>query len=364
MVLTKRGNVYHCGIISSGRRVRFSLGTRVREAARTLSRRIENARVEGPKSELWPTLRTVLPASSFKILTADNFVLPPSLAQFEKTYQDSLKTRVSLGELAQSSHDLYVRTSGVFFGRMIELGIKEMSEITPSIVDDYLVWRKNAIEAKGGSGRGIITENSVLSAVFSLALEEGVIKTSPVKRRYHPATIAEGAEPFTPEEMQKLEAAATGEFELPFLLLKFTGLRGGDAAGLTWDAIDLAAKTLRLQTKKRKNWVLIPLAAQLLYRLHLEYVWASPLRDDRVLPGMTRAKLYRLMAQLGKLAGVENCHPHRFRDTLCVTMLANGATIYDCAKMLGDQVATVEAHYSPFVGQLQERVRKILDQSS
>ena len=363
MTLTKRGNIYHLGLMSSGRRIRLSLGTCVREAARTLSRQIENARCD-PKSDLWPTLRTVLPLASYKTLAAQSaLVVPPSLAEFEKKYQASLKTRLDLGELAQSSHDLYVRTSGVFFGRMIELGIKEMAEITPQAVDEYLIWRKSAIEAKGGSGRGIVTENSVLSAVFSLALEEGVIKTSPVKRRYHALVSPEGAEPFTPEEMSRLEVAADHpDFSLPFLLLKFTGLRGGDAASLTWDAIDLAAKTLRLRTKKRKNWVTIPLAAQLVAALKWkEYETQSP--DIRVLPGMTRTKLYRLMSKLGKKAGVQNCYPHRFRDTLCVTMLANGATIYDCAKMLGDQVGTVERHYSSFVGQLQERVRNILDKN-
>jgi hypothetical protein len=36
---------------------------------------------------------------------------------------------------------------------------------------------------------------------------------------------------------------------------------------------------------------------------------------------------------------------------------------YDVAKMLGDTIDTVEKHYTPFVKELRERVRNILETS-
>ena len=54
-------------------------------------------------------------------------------------------------------------------------------------------------------------------------------------------------------------------------------------------------------------------------------------------------------------------HPHRFRDTLAVDMLSRGASPYDVAKILGDTIDTVERHYTPFVKELRERVRDILN---
>ena len=51
----------------------------------------------------------------------------------------------------------------------------------------------------------------------------------------------------------------------------------------------------------------------------------------------------------------------RFRDTLVVDMLSRGASPYDVAKMLGDTIETVERHYTPFVRELRERVRAILE---
>jgi hypothetical protein len=49
-----------------------------------------------------------------------------------------------------------------------------------------------------------------------------------------------------------------------------------------------------------------------------------------------RPRLYQRMLALGKRAGVNNAHPHRFRDTLAVDLLSRGASPYDVAKMLGD----------------------------
>lgn len=45
-------------------------------------------------------------------------------------------------------------------------------------------------------------------------------------------------------------------------------------------------------------------------------------------------------------------------------MLAKGASPYDAAKMLGDTIETIERHYTPFVPELRERVRRILDSES
>jgi len=45
-------------------------------------------------------------------------------------------------------------------------------------------------------------------------------------------------------------------------------------------------------------------------------------------------------------------------------MLGQGAGPYDVAKMLGNTIATIEKHYSPFVPELRERVRGFLESAS
>jgi integrase len=67
------------------------------------------------------------------------------------------------------------------------------------------------------------------------------------------------------------------------------------------------------------------------------------------------------MKALGRRAGVANVHPHRFRDTFAVDMLARGASPYDVAKLLGDTVSTVEKFYAPFVKELRDRARRFME---
>jgi predicted transcriptional regulator len=69
------------------------------------------------------------------------------------------------------------------------------------------------------------------------------------------------------------------------------------------------------------------------------------------------------MLALGLRAEVVRAHPHRFRDTLAVDMLLKGASPYDVAKTLGDTVAVVEEHYAPYVKELRERTRRIMESS-
>ena len=76
---------------------------------------------------------------------------------------------------------------------------------------------------------------------------------------------------------------------------------------------------------------------------------------------MTRSRLYQRIQAVGRRSNVAAARPHRFRDTLAVDLLARGASPYDVAKMLGD---TIERHYTPFVKELRERVRRILDDPS
>jgi len=67
------------------------------------------------------------------------------------------------------------------------------------------------------------------------------------------------------------------------------------------------------------------------------------------------------MVALGKRAGILHAHAHRFRNTCAVDLLARGASPYDVAKLLGDTADTVEKHYAPFVKELRERARRIIE---
>jgi len=57
---------------------------------------------------------------------------------------------------------------------------------------------------------------------------------------------------------------------------------------------------------------------------------------------MTRPRLCARCKAIARRAGIEDAHPHRFRDAFAVDMLARGATPYDVAKLLGDEIAPLK----------------------
>jgi len=175
-----------------------------------------------------------------------------------------------------------------------------------------------------------------------------------------------GAEPFTAAQLSKMREQA-GPDLLMFLLLRWTGLRGVDAVKLTWSEVKLDQKEIERVTQKRRKRVMLPMHTELLFALEAEHEKLNPEPSAQVLLNpatgtpMNRPRLYTRMLALGKRAGVAGAHPHRFRDTLAVDMLNRGASFYDVAKMLGDTIDTVEKHYTPFVKELRDRVRNLLE---
>ena len=362
--ILKRGAVYYLDFVSGGKRLRCSLGTRLPQAAKTLARQIETTRASGPESEIWGTLRTVLPPASFeKVSTGFNLTASPALLDFAKRFEDRLDRRVKLGEIAEGSRNLYGKTAWGFFQRMSDLGVRKLDEITPRIAEEFIIWKKEAILAKGGSGSGVGTVVSALHAVFNYALEEAVIKESPLKNKHKISTTKTGAKPFSEEELARLEENLSDADRLPYLLLRWAGLRGSDAVSVTWSSVDWAKGTLTWLTKKRRTWVTIPLKEELRRALSARFadhkVQGYP--EHPILLGISRDKLYKLIGDLGKRAGVENCHPHRFRHTLACSLLAGGATLFDVAKLLGDSHTTVEKYYAAVTDKQQQRVREILE---
>ena len=56
------------------------------------------------------------------------------------------------------------------------------------------------------------------------------------------------------------------------------------------------------------------------------------------------------VAEVFKLAKIENGHTHRFRDTFAVSLLEAGATLENVAVLLGHQsIRVAQKHYNPWV---------------
>lgn len=383
--LYKRARSYHVYATVAGRRLRGTLGTQSRAVSRQIASRMEVALTQGPQSALWTDLAQILPPQTYGRF-AGHVGLRPAEAHtwvhLASTFHAHLNDRVQAEKFSAHTQFRYLRVIDRFTVYLNTRGLTILSEITPNLLLAFKSHRQCEIlahpNARGGGA--VALESAILHRIFAFGIESGLLQKNPVKIDGTPGANPErGAEPYSAEELRKLRVHA-GPDTLLFLLLRWTGLRGSDAANLRWSQVSLFPGEIDRICQKNKRRVIIPLHDELLQALTAVEnddpycasalpVFGAPyggasdrhvlLHPESGLP-MDRPAIYQRVVALGKRAGVDNAHPHRFRDTLAVDMLLRGSSPYDVAKILGDTIATIERHYTPFVHALRERVRGIL----
>jgi len=386
----KRGKVYqlkgHVGQVVNVRakrgagmreRIRLSLGTTNGDTAVRLHTRIERALVDGPASTEWQGLRIVLPADTFEKLAAIAGHVPeqltsepqPTWADLMAKFKAWMSQRVALDKLRESTRERYLQACTAFTDFLEERGITDLEAIKRATVEDFKAWKlaHSSTRKTFRGGKGIVLDVAILHRVFVYAIDCELIVKNPVRLEGRPGDQPErGAQPFKVEQLTKLRQAAA-EDRLIFLLLRWTGMRGSDVVGLRWEEIDWETHEINRLTLKRRKLVIMPIHQELLFELEVERAKRKPNPEERVLVNpatgrpLTRPRLYARMIALGRRAGVLDAHPHRFRDTYVVDFLTRGGSPYDVAKLLGDTVETIEKHYAPFVRELRERARRIME---
>ena len=140
-------------------------------------------------------------------------------------------------------------------------------------------------------------------------------------------------------------------------MLRYSGMRIGDAVSLTVDRIE--GNRLFLYTQKTGvavNTILPEFVLQALARTprvtERHFFWDGKTKRE-IAVGSWRRRL----ATLFELAKVEGGHPHRFRDTFAVELLLSGVPIERVSILLGHQsVRVTERHYAPWVRSRQEQL--------
>jgi integrase len=185
---------------------------------------------------------------------------------------------------------------------------------------DARKWREK-LQDEGRAGKTVLAYMKDMGGIYRAAIREGIVSFNPFSALDAIDTSdSQERKPFTHDEVAALvDAAPTEEWRGLVLVAAFTGLRLGDASKLSWEAVDLSAKTITLipsKTKRKKRQVCIPIQPDL-----LAYLMAVTIHSDEpsapVFPVLSRARigsrggLSETFAEIMGTAGVSRGKPSR-----------------------------------------------------
>ena len=268
-------------------------------------------------------------------------------------YTDRLRLEVKKGNLAESSVNRYLRTFREFDAFLKAKNIVSLKDITFRVMEAF---KEHRID--DGAPNAFVCDIKNLNPVFEYALRQDLISKNPVEYESPKGDAERGAQPFSTEELTRMQGALNGD-ALMFWMLYQTGLRRSDVIDLKWR--DIANGVITRVAQKNKRRVEIPLLPQLEEALNTERAKRDPSPSDFVLLDPESGRpfagrtLYNRVGALGKRGGVDGAHPHRFRDTFAVECLMRGLDEAEAAEYLGDDIKTFRKHYKTWVKGLADR---------
>jgi site-specific recombinase XerD len=383
LTVRRRGETFHIDLlIGRVHAVRGSLGTRDAAAARRITHRLEIALSEGPRSVMWTELRPILPPSTFRRFIKYVGVKEKRVATWKEVcelFESERAQQVKMGTLSAKTLENNRRSFKQFDRFLNEQGIKMIQLIDKTVIDSFRLWRLTHVARKTDFGGSPSLQFDLvhLRHLFRFAIENEFIEKNPISVKIKKSNPDNGAQPFTEDELARLKDFAmrsvgdlfqtNSVYWLPFALLRWTGFRCADAISLLWEEVYFDRRVIEHVCHKNRKKVIIPITAEILATLKLEHQRRNPTPSEPVLqwfiPGTsyTSHQLWERMGALGRYAGVHHVHPHRFRDTFAVDVLLRCGNPYYVARLLGDTLAVVMKHYVPYVTELQERARLLLE---
>lgn len=212
---------------------------------------------------------------------------------------------------------------------------KPLEEITTYDLRFYLSMRRQIGKV---SNRSLDGMRRCYSSFFSWLAAEGLISHNPCAALAQIKCRKMVKKPYSATEMEKMRKACDNVRNLALVdFLYATGCRVSEVVRLDISDVDfekMECIVLGKGNKERKMY-LTEVAA-----MHLqEYLNNREDSCEALFVGrgkrLGKNGIETIIKGLGKMAGVENAHPHRYRRTLATNLLDRGMNIQDVAAILG-----------------------------
>lgn len=181
----------------------------------------------------------------------------------------------------------------------------------------------------------------VFSSFFTWLNAKGYITKNPTAGLEPIKVEKKIKQPFSDEDLEKLRRICGLERDLALIeFLYSTGVRVSELIALNKDDIDFYGKNVVVYGKGSKERETYLNAASC---LHLKAYLDSRTDNNEALFVGTRAPHTRLtvagvekiLCRIGKDAGIEKVHPHRFRRTMATNVLKKGMPLEEVKELLG-----------------------------
>jgi site-specific recombinase XerD len=234
-----------------------------------------------------------------------------------------------------------------------QIGIKYISQFTAeSMLRFRSGWKESPVSAAKKLER--------LRSFFRFCVAMKWVEDNPVGSLKPPKVPPKPTLPFTAEEFEKVLAAVDtyptrnsfghdnrARLRAFVLVLRYSGLRIRDVVCLRRDRI--TDGKLMLYTQKTGQPVYVPLPPVVIEALTKIGEGGLLFWSGNGNPKSAVADWQRSLRRLFKLAGVEDGHAHRYRDTFAVSLLEKGVPLEAVAVLLGNTIKIAEKHYAPWV---------------
>lgn len=227
--------------------------------------------------------------------------------------------------------------------RMFSCLNKPMKDITTDDIRYYLASEKMD---KGISNCYLNGKLRCMKTFFKTMRIEGYVKKDPAETIPKIKSEKVIKKPFSDVELEKIRNEAGKDVRLKAIVefMASTGCRVSEVAGA--NRTDIKDDKLIVTGKGNKErYVYLNARAKIALDEYFktrtddnEAMFVGKIHNSNgEIERITRDNIEVLVRKLGKRAGVENCHPHRFRRTMATQALKSGMPIEQVSLMLGHE---------------------------